>query len=226
VPNPERLRSAICSGVVRPIAFARQQKGTGADRHHPSQFANLTGSVFRAVNGGANADDACVLAPESLLAGAQVIRTQNAVVSSPCAAADLRRVQSLRERRVQTCWSLGTVQPRGWVTAVEWARQDADALASIIVEVDGRAIAIDLPAKFKRAGDDLWRVDDEGKFGGDGITVPFLIRRGGVFTIPMRWNGAEGASLSLFVSGETGMTTRQVLADYWYRAPRYPPAYP
>ena len=220
VPNPEALRSAICSGDVKPVAFARQQKGTGADRHWPEQFASLTGSVFRVVSGGADAGDACVLAPESLLAGSQVVRTRHSSAPSSCAAADQRRVQSLRERGIQACWSLGTVQPRGSITAVEWARQDADALASIVIDVDGRAIAIDLPAKFTRAGEDLWRADDGGRFGADGITIPFLIRRGGVFTIPMRWNGAESVSLSLFVSDETGTKTRQVLSDNWYRAPR------
>jgi hypothetical protein len=81
-------------------------------------------------------------------------------------------------------------------------------------------MAIDLPAKFTGPGEDLWRVDDEGRFGADGITIPFLIRRGGVFTIPMRWNGAESVSLSVFVSDETGLKTRQVLSDNWYRAPR------
>lgn len=220
VLNPERLRSAICSGDVKPVVFARQQKGAGADRHWPDQFASLSGSVFRVVDGGANAGDACVLAPESLLTGAQVVRTQNPGEHAPCTAAEQVRVQSLRERRVQTCWALGTFQPRGWIAAVEWARQDTDALASIIINFDGRALAIDLPATFTRAGEDLWRVDDGGKFGGDGITIPFLIRRGGVFTIPMRWNGAESVSLSLFVSDETGDRTRQVLSDNWYRAPR------
>jgi hypothetical protein len=220
VPNPERLRSAICSGNVKPIAFARQQNGTGWDRHEPEQFALLTGSVFRVVNGGANPGDACVLAPESLLTGAQVVYTQHPSRYSPCAAADLRRIQSVHDRRVHTCWALGTVQPRGSITAVEWERQDADALASIVIEVDGRAMAIDLSAKFTRAGEDLWRVDDEGKFGAEGITIPFLIRRGGVFMIPMRWNGAESVSLSVFVSDEIGMKTRQVLSDNWYRAPR------
>jgi hypothetical protein len=220
VSNPERLRSAICSGDVKPIAFARLQKGTGADRHQPEQFASLTGSVFRVVNGGANASDACVLAPESLLAGAGVVRTLNSGKLSPCIAEDLRRIQRLRERRIQACWTLGTVQPRGSIAAVEWARQDADALAGIIIELDGRAMVIDLPAKFTRAGEDLWRVDDGGKFSADGIMIPFLIRRGGVFTIPMRWDGAESVSLSLFVSDETGTRTRQVLSDNWYRAPR------
>ena len=223
VPNPERLRSAICSGDVKSIAFARLQKGTGANRDNAEQFALLTGSVFRAINGGANAkDDACLLAPEALLAGSQVVRTQSlSAWDKPlCSAVDLRRVQSLRERRIQTCWSIGTVQPRGSIVAVEWARQDADALATIIVDVGGRAMAIELPAKFTRAEESLWRVDDEGKFGAGGITIPFLIRRDGVFTIPMRWNGAEGAALSLWVSDATGRQTRQVLADYWYRAPR------
>jgi hypothetical protein len=220
VPNPERLRSAICSGDVKPIAFARLQKGAGADRDWPDQFASLSGSVFRVVYGGADAGDACVLAPESLLTGAQVVRTQDPDKHAPCTAAEQLRVQSLRERRVQACWALGTLQPRGGIAAVEWARLDTDALASIIINFDGRAMAIDLPAKFTRAGEDLWRVDDEGKFGGDGITIPFLIRRGGVFTIPMRWNGAESVSLSLFVSDETGGRTRQILSDNWYRAPR------
>ena len=220
VPNPEPLRSAICSGNVKPIAFARHQKGTGADRDWPEQFAGLTGSVYRVVNGGANASDACLLAPGSLLAGAQMVRTRHSNQYSACAAAGQRRIQAVRQRPVQTCWSLGSVQPSGSIAAVEWARQDADALASIIIDVDGRAIAIDLAAKFVRAGEDLWRVDDGGKFGADGITIPFLIRRGGVFTIPMRWNGAEHVSVSLWVSDEAGMETRQVLGDAWYRAPR------
>lgn len=220
VSSPERLRSAICSGVISSIAFARHQKGTGADRDDPEQFAKLTGSVFRAVNGGANADDVCLLAPESLLNGAQIVSTQNSDRASACAAADQRRIQSLRERRVQTCWSLGTVQPRGSITAVEWARLDADALASIVIDVDGRALTIDLSAKYTGPSDDLWRVDDNGKFGADGITIPFLIRRGSVFTIPMRWNGAESVSVSLWVSDEAGTKTRQVLGDAWYRAPR------
>lgn len=221
VPNPGQFRSAICSGVVRPISFARQQKGNDADRDVPEQFAKLTGSVFRVLNGGASlSDDTCLLAPESLLAGAQVISTQNVNKIAKCAAADQRRVQALRERRIQDCWSLGNVQPRGSMTAVEWVRQAADALASIIVDVDGRTMVIDLPAKFTRPGEDLWRADDGGKFGADGISIPFLIRRDGVFTIAMRWNGAEGVSSSLFVSDETGLKTRQVLADSWYRAPR------
>ena len=220
VSSPERLRSAICSGVISSIAFARHQKGTGADRDWPEQFAGLTGSVYRVVNGGANASDACLLAPGSLLAGAQMVRTRHSNQYSACSAAGQRRIQALRQRPVQTCWSLGSVQPNGSIAAVEWARQDADALASIIIDVDGRAIAIDLAAKFVRAGEDLWRVDDGGKFGADGITIPFLIRRGGVFTIPMRWNGAEHVSVSLWVSDEAGMKTRQVLGDAWYRAPR------
>lgn len=221
VPNPRQLQTAVCSGTVRPISFARLQKGAGADRDVPEQFAKLTGSVFRVENGSTiPSDDVCLLAPESLLAGAQVVRTQNAKQISACPAADHRRIQGLRERQIQSCWSLATIQPRGSIAAVEWARQGADALASIIVEVDGRAIAIDLPAKFTRAGEDLWRVDDGGKFGADGISIPFLIRHGGVFTIPMRWNGAENVSSSLFVSDETGMKTRQVVADAWYRAPR------
>ena len=187
----------------------------------PEQFSKLTGSVFRVMNGGSNiSEDACLLAPESLLAGAQVIRTQNSSRPPACSASDQRRLQMLRERRVQTCWLLGSVQPRGSLAAVEWVREGADALASIIVDIDGRALLIDLPAKFTRAGEDLWRVDDGGKFGADGISIPFLIRRGGVFTIPMRWNGAENVSSSLFVSDETGIKTRQILADAWYRAPR------
>jgi hypothetical protein len=58
-------------------------------------------------------------------------------------------------------------------------------------------MAIDLSAKFTRAGEDLWRVDDEGKFGADGITIPFLIRRGAVFTI--RCDGTAQRALSVFV---------------------------
>jgi hypothetical protein len=219
VPNPERLRSSLCAGDVRPIVFDRRQNDAGADRDNPGQFASLAGTVFRAVKGGADSNDACLLAPDSLLAGANVLRTRPGPASA-CAAAHERWLAGLRQRQIRRCWSLGAVQPRGSISAVEYVRLDADALASIIVELDGRPVTIDLQARFTRAGEDLWRVDDGGDFGADGISVPFLIRRGMTLLIPLRWNGAENVAVSLWITDDTGPKTRQVLADAWYRAPR------
>ncbi len=46
-----------------------------------------------------------------------------------------------------------------------------------------------------------------------------MIRRNDSYGIPLLWGAFEGESLSLHVS-DAGMESRQVLRDYWYRAPR------
>jgi len=98
-------------------------------------------------------------------------------------------------------------------------RLGQDALASLIVlTADGR-LTIDFPATYRGGGEDLWRVDDGGVFSPEGISVPFVVRRDKIYLVGVDWRGPEGRSLSLYAVSP-GARAQQVLADYWYRAPR------
>jgi hypothetical protein len=101
---------------------------------------------------------------------------------------------------------------------VEFARQDADALASVVLLDGGRAIRADYPAVFKGAGHDLWRADDGGVLSPEGFHVVFLLQRGTSYTLGVNWFGGEGASLAVFASNGDGQFT-PVINDYWYQAP-------
>ena len=220
LPATEQLRTAICAGDVIPVRASRRQETATADRDVPEQFARLKGQVFRVASGKARPEDACLLVPDQLMEQSRIVRTQPAAAAEPCGESDLRRLTALRQRQLAACWSVGKVLPGGSVFAVEYARVGADALAAVIVEVAGRALTLDLPAKYVKDGEDLWRVDDGGRFQGSGIAIPFLIRRGNVFVVPMLWAGTESLSVSVWVSDDAGMRTRQVIGDSWYRAPR------
>jgi hypothetical protein len=220
LPATEQLRTAICYGDVIPVrAFRRQEVGR-SDRDVPEQFARLKGQVFRVATGKANPSDACLLVPDMLMEKSRIVRTQSMESPGDCSDNDRRRLAAMRQRPIATCWAVGKILPGGAMFAVEYARTGTDALAAVIVEVDGRAVTLDLPAKYVKDGEDLWRVDDGGKFQGLGIAIPFLIRRGNALVIPMLWAGAESLSVSVWVSDEAGSRTRQVIGDSWYRAPR------
>ena len=98
-------------------------------------------------------------------------------------------------------------------------RQQQDALASLIVVAENDTLAIDYRATFKAEGEDLWRVDDGGEFSPDGFHVPFNVCRDGLYFIAVDWRGPEGHSLALH-SVRPGTAAQQLIADYWYRAPR------
>ena len=220
LPATEQLRTAICSGDVIPVRASRRQDGGRADRDVPEQFALLKGQVYRVATGRATPASACLLVPDQLIENSRIVRTQALDAPAQCGESDQRRLAALRQRQVARCWSIGTVLPGGSLSAVEYVRVGADALAAVIVEVDGRALVLDLPGRTVKDGEDVWRVDDQGRFGVDGITIPFVIRRGGTLVIPMLWAGAESLSVSVWASDESGSRTRQVIRDSWYRAPR------
>ena len=95
-------------------------------------------------------------------------------------------------------------------------------VGGLILQTAGGQIPIDFPAEYKGEGEDLWRVDDEGVFSPGSYVVPFVLRRGSSYVVPVEWRGSEGVSVSLFVSDGEMQPARQVLRDYWYRAPRAP----
>jgi hypothetical protein len=233
----DALRTAICGGSAVPIRFARRQqpRHVAGARDIAQDFRQLEGTVFRVLKAGAAgaaeapapaADDPCFLAPDTLLKDAELLRATPHVpefargTPAVCTPDEQRRFARVRTRPIKRCWSL--VDAGTWpIGIVEYERAGRNALASVIVMVaNDRGIPIDFPAEFKGAGADLWRADDNGEFAADGIMVDFIIRRrDGTCLIPIAWNAAEGVSLQLFEADVAGGAARELLTDYWYRAP-------
>ena len=217
VPNAANYRTAICGGRLLPIRFVRQQTGAGmpaADRDVPAQFPKLVGTVFQVLERGAGPDDTCFVAVTSLIEKAELVPVRARPQQAKCTEAEQRRVAALRERRIESCWSIAAEH----VMIVQYARIQKDALASLVVLTPAAPITIDFPATFRSAGEDLWRVDDGGVFSPEGINVAFVLRRDGVYLVGLDWRGAEGSFLPLYAAVPGG-SAQKVLADYWYRAP-------
>ena len=220
VRQPETLRVAICSGGRR-IALeftATQQEGNSTTgRQAPSNFKNAAGHVMAVTQSTVRPDDACFLPASSLLNGSEGLTVIDATGRPGCSPADLQRYAANRQRPVVHCWRLAGTGAGQLVALVEFARQGNNALASVVLADGARLIFQDYPAEVKSPGGDLWRVDDGGTLSPETFQVLFVLRRGGEFTLGLRWSGAEGDNLALSVSESNQF--KQVLNDYWYRSP-------
>jgi hypothetical protein len=221
IPHGTELRTAICGGRSLSVRFVRHQAVTGArpDRESPRQFDRLEGTVFQFLAPGARPEDTCFVAADGLLEDAELLRVDQFSTPAECTRTERRRFAALRERPIKACWSIAAVRPQGLIGVVEYARVGRDALASLIVMSKEREISIDFPAEYRGEGEDTWRAGDVGEFSPDGFRVPFIIRRSGTYFVAVDWGAEEGNSLSLYAS-ERQTPARQLIHDYWYRAPR------
>lgn len=221
IPHAGQLRTAICAGRSLSIRFVRRQAvtGAGADRESPRQFDRLEGTVFQVLEQGVRPEDTCFVAGDSILEDAELLWVRPSSTPAACTRTERRRVAALRERPIKACWSVARVQRQGLIGIVEYLRVGRHALASLIVVTNERAILIDFPAEYRAEGEEMWRAGDGGEFSPDGFSVPFIIRQAGTYFVPVDWGADEGNSLSLYAS-ESGKPARQVISDYWYRAPR------
>jgi hypothetical protein len=112
--------------------------------------------------------------------------------------------------------------PEKEVALLEFDRREKDALASLVFVDGARTVFADYPAEFRGAGQDLWRVEDGGVLSPEGIGLVCALQRGGWYALGIAWSGAEGQSLSLWIS-EDGQRFTKVLNDYWYQAARHHP---
>ncbi len=222
MPNlaqPELLKVALCSGGRRfPVQFGRRQveREGNNGRQTPYNFDNLAGSVFTILTGRVDPDATCFLATEPLLAGSTLLSIAAPEGSGACLQRG--RFATLRDRPVIHCWPIARMAPEKQVALLEFDRRGKDALASLVV-VDGtRAMFADYPAEFRGAGQDLWRVDDGGVLSPEGFEIVCALQRGVWYALGIAWHGAEGQSLSLWISEGSERFTK-VINDYWYRAP-------
>jgi hypothetical protein len=222
LPNPERLHTAVCGGGRKvAVRFVRRQPaGQEHARDTPADFSQAEGTVFHVLNARLDPKSTCFIAEDAMLAGADVLRLNPTAKPTTCTADQQGRIAAVRSRGIASCWTLATASPQISVAVVEYARAGRDALASVIVVAGrNRNVSIDFPAEFTADGDDLWRVEDGGHLSPEGFSVPFLLRQGTTLLVPLAWGAAEGVSLHVYAA-EGSAPARDVISDYWYRAPR------
>ena len=238
LPKPERLHTAVCgSGRKVAVRFVRRQPaGQEHVRDTPADFGQAQGTVFHVLNARLDPKSTCFIAEDAMLAGAESLRLNTAAKPTTCTADQQVRIAGLRTRGIASCWMIANAPPQMSVAAVEYVRAGRDALASLLLlsNDNGRkssrggasspgvgrgVVSIDFPAEFTADGDDLWRVEDGGHLSPDGLSVPFLLRQSSTSYVPLAWSAAEGVSLHVYAV-EANAPVREVISDYWYRAPR------
>ena len=224
--QPETLHEALCSDGRRvPVRFERRQgESDGAKgRQTAYVFDKVAGSVFavlqgRIGQGSDTVDVSCFLVADSLRSSATWLPAGHLEASGDCGPDVRRRLTSSRARPVVNCWPIATLTSGRRLILAEFARQDNNALASVVLIDKDRAVFADYPATFNREGQDLWRADDGGVLSPDGFRVVFVLQRASSYVLGMSWAASEGRSLTVFVSNN-GSRFMAVITDYWYQAP-------
>jgi hypothetical protein len=216
--RPEVLKTALCGGTRRvAVQFDSRQVARANDgRQTGRNFEKLSGSVYAVFGGTVDPAAACFLPSEALLAGSTILSIAASDGSGACLQRE--RFATLRDRPVVHCWPLARLTAQKQVALLEFERRGKDALASLVV-VDGpRTMFADIPAEFRGAREDLWRVDDGGVLTPDGLQIVCALERGGWFAVATAWQGGEGRALSLWIAEGSERFTK-VISDYWYQAP-------
>ena len=219
--QPAMLHTALCSDGRRfSVQFERRQAEREGHngRRTPYNFDKLAGNVFTVLQGKVETGASCFLASDPLLSSAALLPAELPAGSGECDPDDRRLLTSSRSRLVLNCWAIARLPADRRLVLVEFARQDKDALASVVLMDRDRLIFADYPALFRGEGEDLWRVDDGGELSPKEFEVVFLLQRSTFYALGVHWHGAEGASLAVFVSNGDNRFTK-VIKDYWYRAP-------
>lgn len=214
--SPVQVRWAVCAGAtVHSVAYARKQprQPAGNGRQTRSNFANEAGDVFRVTGGAAQDDGTCYLTADSGLAFSA---SRSGGAGRACDPDWLRLASQAKGRNALHCWPLASVSPDVQVVAVEFAVVDTSALASLVLAVPGRLVFQDFPAAYKSAGQDVWRVDDEGHLSPTAFTVLFVGRLRGTWFMGVTWAGGEGEDDYLLVADSAdAFRTAKLTYRYW-----------
>jgi hypothetical protein len=217
--RPELLNTALCSGGRRAtVRFERRHvEGANDGRQTWRNFDTLPGSAYAVLGNTVDPDAPCFLASQALLERSTVLSIAEPTGSGACLHAD--RFAARRDRPVVHCWPLARLGPEKEVALLEFERRGPDALASLVLVDGARMVFADVPAKFRGAGESLWRVDDGGVLTPEAVKIVCALQRGGSYALGTAWAGAEGHVLSLWIS-EGGERFTKVVNDYWYQAPK------
>jgi hypothetical protein len=215
------MTTAVCKGGRRvAVEFIGRQQATDADngRQMAYNFHAQAGTVFRVRQGSVEEDESCFLTSDSILVGATPLALGLRRDSVFCSAKNQGRLRALRNRAVVQCWALCEVGGDYGVGLVEFARQDTNALASLVLV--GREVAVfaDFPAHYRGVGEDLWSLDDEGKMSPEGFEILFALRSSKTYILGVSWASTEGQELLLLEA--QGQSFAACASGYRYTMPR------
>jgi hypothetical protein len=202
------------------VRFERRQAAQEGNngREWPGNFDKLAGDVFAVSQGRIDKGASCFLASDALLSGAIILPAGAPAGRSECDAGVRGRLASSRNRKVVNCRVIARLPEDLSLVLAEFARQDKDTLASVVLIDRERMVFADYHAEYRGEGESLWRVDDGGALDLNAFGFVFLLQRRNFYALGIAWSGAEGLDLSAFVSSDNTRFT-EVIADYWYQAP-------
>ena len=222
VPHAASFRVARCSDGHNPsVRFHRAQneeRPGNNGRQTPFTFDYLAGDVFQLTGAPVTEAAACFVVGNGWLARANLLPIQQAETGAPCGSPIETRLATSRGRAVKRCTVINPLGKEGQVVIAEFARIEKDALASLVLVNNRRLVFADFPAEYRGEGSDLWRVDDGGELSPSAFHVVVAARLADRYALGICWDGSEGRSLTLFVSG-AGNRFQVALQDYWYQLP-------
>lgn len=222
VEEPDTINQVIC-GDNQPLPvryLGPQAEGKGySGRDTAREFESHPGQVF-AVIGSTVSSDAwgatCLLTSSDFLGQRKVLKVQSVQTDDSYPKCDERAaklIMDMKKRAVKNCWHLASL-PGGEISVVEFERIGKNALASLVLEYQGKLIFNDYPAEYNEMS--TWRADDGGQFG-PGFYILFAFEHGGNIELGLEWVGLEGSSLSLLQTD--GSKFKELIQGYRYTSP-------
>ena len=213
------IRGAVCSnGKPFQVHYERTQQEQKGNTHRQiaQNFRNERGDVFRLLGGAARPSETCFLTTDSLF-------LRNAGTVQPLSPTDCLQQQAgtlarIGGREVVHCWRIAQVSWGAELLAAQFVTIDTSALAGLALVQDSILLFYGIPATYRGADEDIWRVDDQGVFSPETFGFLFAARLPTGYGLALTWAGAEGESDKLLVADSTPVA-REIVADYRYWAP-------
>lgn len=220
---------AVCPGnKVFDVKFvAHQSRGKqDSGRATSRNFDNIAGSVFHMVQGKVEADEACLLAPETYIKDKRLlpmkltnvpVRQDQPVSALRCDARTKRGLVRQQGRAPEDCWQLAQIGEDGRLLAVLYEPRQKDLLAALVLEVGEKHFVYEMPAKADLISS--WREGDQGHFDPTTLAPLFVLEndRDVSWDIGISWAGEEGANLSAYRSASASRLKKVVSGYlYWY----------
>jgi hypothetical protein len=219
-PDPTWANRTSECGRRFSVQFERRQAAQEGNngRQWSGNFDKLAGNLYAVSQGKIDESASCFLASDALLSGATMVPAGTPRTRSECDADVRVRLAASRSRRVVNCRTIARLPADRSLILAEFAREDKNALASVVLIDRERMIFADYHAMYRGEGEDLFRIGDGGVLEVDDFRVVFLLQRGSFYALGVAGAGEEGLNLSVFVSNGDDHFDK-VIADYWYREP-------
>ena len=217
VPEPLAVRWAMCGTGVKTIEYARTQtrQDSSSGRQVAGNLRYEGGQVFRTRNAPVDPDRSCYITADSGMASQAVL--PGPLRAEACDSATIRAASQRQGRTVSACTVLAQAGGGRRVLAMQFALVDTMALASLVLVAPQRVLYLDFPAKYPGPEEDIWRVDDGGRFEPSSFTILFFTRCTDADCLALTWAGSEGEDEYLAVADSAdALRVAKQQYRYWF----------